>query len=67
MNQAVEDAKANKTSVDVKTFEAAFRERQQLWVHAAWNQTLLPSEPVGDTVAIARKLQAAHAAVQQQP
>ena len=63
VSQAVADATANKSQVDVKAFEAAFRERQQLWVHAPWNKTTLPAEPVGDTVAVARKLQHAYGGV----
>ena len=56
--QAVEDANAGATDVDTKKFEAAFRARQQSWVYEPWNQTKLPAEAVGDTVSIARKLQA---------
>ena len=58
VEQAVADAKAGTISVCETCFVASFRARQQQWVHEPWNKTLLPAEPVGDTVAIARKLQA---------
>jgi hypothetical protein len=63
VEQAAADASAGKSSVCEACFVAAFRARQQQWVHEPWNSTstLLPAEPVGDTVAIARKLQRAHA------
>ena len=57
--QAVADAKAGKKTVDTVAFVAAFRARQQEWVYAPWNSSLLPAVAVGDTVAIARRLQAA--------
>ena len=60
VEQAVADANAGKSSVCDACFVAAFRARQQKWVHEPWNASsmLLPAEPVGDTVDIARKLQA---------
>ena len=60
VEQAVADANAGNNSVCDACFVAAFRTRQQKWVHEPWNasSTLLPAEPVGDTVSIARKLQA---------
>ena len=60
VEQAVADANAGKTSVCDACFVARFRARQQKWVHEPWNasSTRLPPEPVGDTVDIARKLQA---------
>ena len=56
--QAVADATAGHATVDAAKFTADFRARQQVWVHKPWDNDVLPAEPVGDTVAISRKLQA---------
>jgi alpha-N-acetylglucosaminidase len=56
--QAIADAKAGKSTVCHSCFVAAFRARQQKWMHEPWNKTRLPATTTGDTIAIARRLQA---------
>ena len=57
VQQAVKDAAAGRAHVQGTVAEAAFRARQQEWVHEPWDAKQLPATAVGDTVAIARRLQ----------
>ena len=46
--QVAEDVGAGSRQVNVSKFVTAMFERQMAWVREPWNETELPSTPVGD-------------------